>query len=227
MIGLEYLCKLNRISYSELADKLGISRQTVNAWTSGRRNVSEKHYDKLKSIFKVSEDWFNKEINDTNELKLQRLVLKNNLIQEEVVELIQNNKGQWEEVTRLHTDNNQYEHMEVLDFEIRIKEVVNDIYNSIMDKFNDAANKSYDVHDGFSKGDQMATLFILLLDIVKKKNIRLETLRNTLYAINGDIDNEFRSKINKLILNEENRLNQEMYKKEEENKELLEIEDLL
>ena len=40
MIGLEYLCSLNNISYSELAKRMNISRQTVTNWIAGRRNIN-------------------------------------------------------------------------------------------------------------------------------------------------------------------------------------------
>ena len=71
MIGLEYLCSLNNISYSELAKRMNISRQTVTNWIAGRRNINEKYYEDLKDIFGIAPEWIVKEINNIHRIKIQ------------------------------------------------------------------------------------------------------------------------------------------------------------
>lgn len=81
MIGIQYLCEIFGISYADLARRLGISRQTIAAWTSGRRKVSEKHYEKLKKIFKVNESWFNKQLTELDKLQIQKIKIENDKLQ--------------------------------------------------------------------------------------------------------------------------------------------------
>ena len=39
MIGLEYILKLWNVTQQELADKLDIKRQNIDAWIRGKRKI--------------------------------------------------------------------------------------------------------------------------------------------------------------------------------------------
>lgn len=59
MIGFEYICNLFNVQYKDVAEELGITKQTVNSWTSGRRPIPKKYLpilsknlELMKSIFK-------------------------------------------------------------------------------------------------------------------------------------------------------------------------------
>lgn len=65
MIGLDYLCSINNISYSELAKKMNMSRQAVTNWIAGRRNINKKYYEKLREIFgEIPYEYFNKKLTE-------------------------------------------------------------------------------------------------------------------------------------------------------------------
>ncbi|HAT4321942.1 TPA: helix-turn-helix transcriptional regulator [Clostridium perfringens] len=66
MIGLEYLCSLKNISYVELAEKLGVSKQTISNWVAGRRNINEKYDEQLKELFNFPIEWIKKDLNEVD-----------------------------------------------------------------------------------------------------------------------------------------------------------------
>jgi transcriptional regulator with XRE-family HTH domain len=59
MIGdkIRYLRELNDYTQATLADKLGISRSSVNAWEIGISSISIKNVEQLAILFKVSSDF--------------------------------------------------------------------------------------------------------------------------------------------------------------------------
>lgn len=70
MIGLEYILKLYNVQQNELADELGIRRQNINIWLSGKQDVSKKHLPALSKKFHIPEEYFQKEINETDMQKI-------------------------------------------------------------------------------------------------------------------------------------------------------------
>lgn len=74
IIGLEYICLLSNTKYVEIAEMLGISKQTVNSWVSGRRKIPEKHLETLSEKFnKVPIEYFQKEltVEETDEVEIK------------------------------------------------------------------------------------------------------------------------------------------------------------
>jgi len=59
MIGerVKYLRELNGFTQTALANKLGVSRSSVNAWELGISNISVKNVRELSIMFKVSSDF--------------------------------------------------------------------------------------------------------------------------------------------------------------------------
>ena len=48
MIGLEFICKVFDIQYKEVAEKLGVSNQTITDWTKGKTTkIPEKRLNEL------------------------------------------------------------------------------------------------------------------------------------------------------------------------------------
>ena len=62
MIGLEYILKLWNITQQELADRLGIKRQNIDAWIRKQRPIPKKYLPVLSEIFNISEEYFQKEL---------------------------------------------------------------------------------------------------------------------------------------------------------------------
>ena len=59
MIGLEVLLKFKNMQQTELAEKVGVSKQIVNIWLNKTRPIPKKYYEKLSEIFGFSSTIFN------------------------------------------------------------------------------------------------------------------------------------------------------------------------
>lgn len=77
MKGLEYVCGIYNMKYTELAEKLNISKQTINSWLTGRRNIPKKHLESSEELFRISWEYFGKEIDNEDKIKIQELKIKN------------------------------------------------------------------------------------------------------------------------------------------------------
>ncbi|MGM8259327.1 helix-turn-helix domain-containing protein [Clostridium perfringens] len=155
MIGLEYLCSLSNISYSELAEKLGISKATVSNWIAGRRNINEKYYLDLTYIFNVPDEWFAKELSKTDELKLQKLYFDNKLAEKEFdIE-----------------PNNPAEKSRMIEFYIYKKELLNNINDFLEKDFKEYYESKGDAQWGAIFGQVNIILFTQLLEILEKDNL--------------------------------------------------------
>lgn len=80
MIGLEYICELYNKKFITLANDLGISRQVVNGWIKGRRPITKKYLPVLVDMFNIPEKYFQMELDKKDEVTIQQLKLKNELI---------------------------------------------------------------------------------------------------------------------------------------------------
>lgn len=84
MIGLEYIISLKNISYTNLAEDLGIARQNINQWIKPNKS---KHIPKERLImiskkFNIPEEYIKEEL--TNELKIK-------ILQHEIENIVKNN----------------------------------------------------------------------------------------------------------------------------------------
>lgn len=79
MIGLEYVLKLFNMTQQELANKLEIKQQNIDAWIKGKRNIPNKHLPKLVEIFNIPVEYFQKELTDIDKLIIQKEKLKEEL----------------------------------------------------------------------------------------------------------------------------------------------------
>ena len=79
MIGLEYILSLYNMQHIELAEKLGIKKQNINLWIKGRQNIPKKYLPILEELFGTSPEYFMKELNEIEELEIQKEKLKKDL----------------------------------------------------------------------------------------------------------------------------------------------------
>jgi transcriptional regulator with XRE-family HTH domain len=63
MIGLEFIINIDKISSTELSDKLGIAKQNISRWISGDRKIPQKYLPLLEQIFNLPQEYFQKELN--------------------------------------------------------------------------------------------------------------------------------------------------------------------
>ena len=173
MIGLEYLCSLNNMSYSELANELNISKATVSNWISERRKINEKYYADLTCIFNIPKEWFSKTINETDKLKLQKLFLDNKLAEEEFdIE-----------------PNNPAEKSSMIDFYIYKKELLNDINDFLEKDFKEYYEANGDAQWGAMLGNVNIILFTQLLEILEKGNLNKAVIGDVLSMMLYAYDN--------------------------------------
>jgi len=79
MIGFEYICNLFNKKYINIAIELCIAKQTINSWTSGKRKIPKKYIPILSEKFNIPKEYFQKEINDLDKIKIQKIKLDNDI----------------------------------------------------------------------------------------------------------------------------------------------------
>lgn len=77
MIGLDYILKLWDIQQDELAKRLGIKKQNINYWVTGKRNIPKKYLPKLVEMFNIPVEYFQKELTDIEELQIHKIKIQN------------------------------------------------------------------------------------------------------------------------------------------------------
>ncbi|WP_413381269.1 helix-turn-helix domain-containing protein [Alkalihalobacillus sp. 1P02AB] len=63
MIGIEYISRVFKMKYKELAEKIEVSSPTLNYWVSGKKKIPEKRLEQLSQLFNLPSDYFQKELN--------------------------------------------------------------------------------------------------------------------------------------------------------------------
>ena len=228
MIGLEYLLDINNMQSKQLAEMLGVGKATVSSWINQKRLISTKHYEKLKEIFKVPEEYFQKELTELDKLKLQQLKLETDTFEYTYTDTIWDNETKKEiEVEQVGT-NIPYEYMEMLDLDIREKELFNDLNNLIAKRTNNSENE----WDYIGRKADILEIFETLVEIMDKEYIpdrRVKEVLDSIKIAKGNrLANSLFVKKLSVVIKEQMMRDK---KTEEENikaaKELLEIEDLL
>ncbi|MEY8415565.1 helix-turn-helix domain-containing protein [Tissierella praeacuta] len=79
MIGLEYILSLYNMQHIELAEKLGIKKQNINMWIKGKQNIPKKYLPILEEIFGLNKKYFTKELDEIDQLEIQKEKLKSDL----------------------------------------------------------------------------------------------------------------------------------------------------
>lgn len=76
MIGLEYILNLYGVQHQELAELLGIRKQNINLWIKEKQKISQKYLPILAEHFALSEEYFQKELNEIDRLIIQKEKIK-------------------------------------------------------------------------------------------------------------------------------------------------------
>lgn len=185
MIGLEVILKEKGIQNAELAKTLGINRQNINNWTSGRRNIPSKYVPDLIKMFEVPSEYFQKEVNEQD-----KFIIKNYLLRKKMKEKIQkeneklHTQSEFVELEKYITDEDGkrvkiYDNFYINDYEDTIKlnnagikklEVMNKVDTTF------EIDESHDVYDAIQKIEETCSLyemFIKALEHVDYKKIDL------------------------------------------------------
>ncbi len=74
MNGLTYIREKSNLSKNALAERIGVTRQTVNQWEKGTRKPDKKHMRLLSDFYGLDEKWFSELSDDAiKELNDQRM----------------------------------------------------------------------------------------------------------------------------------------------------------
>jgi len=73
MTGLTYIREIFNMSMNDLAEKLGVTKQTISKWESGKVQVSDERLSQLEHIFKLSAAFFlKKEFTDADIIEIEQ-----------------------------------------------------------------------------------------------------------------------------------------------------------
>ncbi len=227
MFGLEFLCKLYNMQQTELAEKVGVSKQIVNIWMKKTRPIPKKYYDKLSEIFGgLDSKYFSRELTELDKLEIQMHKLDNEWISEEYEEEVYDPvTGEYERdkdgniITRkgVYTDRGQEQHYEMLKYEIDEARLSNRLKQTLAEVFYNAQIKEdYMYGDELSEAYSILNLYELFISIIEKGGVSRSTLRNVLTGIANyqkkdfnENNNDLAIKITDVIKEEEDRLRKE------------------
>lgn len=181
IIGFEYICNLYTVKYTEIADELDISKQTINSWVSGRRKIPNKHLETLAKKFEISQEYFQKELDDIDKLKIQKIKIENEMVEIEYEDTaIDEQTGEEYTYTRTCLDSGEEFYLQHLTYEIKEKELYDKIKKTLSNCFNDNEDSMY---GGLNDAWTLLEDFHKFIDIINDKKVNQNTIRKILRAI--------------------------------------------
>ncbi|MBM7869249.1 plasmid maintenance system antidote protein VapI [Clostridium pascui] len=217
MIGLEYILSLYNMPHTKLAEELGIARQNINLWIKGKGKIPKKYLPKLSEMFNIAEEYFQKELNEIDKLKIQKLKIKNEMEEIEYEDtIIDQNTGEEIKVTSTYVDNGALFAIDVLDFEIQEKELLQKIKKSI-----EYYLINYDEDDssgGYIDAERLLKDYKFFVDLITDERVNRKILMEVLKAVRisykqGFDTDDFINNIIKLIKERQSEL-ENMWKEE-------------
>ncbi|WP_297633536.1 helix-turn-helix transcriptional regulator [uncultured Clostridium sp.] len=148
MIGLEFICKYKNISYTELAGSLGIGKQGITNWVTGKRKIPQKHLDTLKELFKINEVWFQKELSENDKTDIKEMLYEGQQIREDEFEV------------------------EMLVYFEEIDKITRELKNFLLDKYCENEKPVKGLEDGY----KMIKTIRYLITTLKDPHLRLDTI---------------------------------------------------
>lgn len=208
MIGLEYILALYDMPHTDLAKKLNISRQNINQWIKGKNKIPKKHLPSLSKIFNIPEEYFQKELNDIDKLKIQKKKIESEMVEFEYEDtIIDGNTGEEITITQTYLDSEEQFYLEHISYEIDEKELYAKIKGTLDKCFRDDEGS---MDDGLCDAWTLLEDFQKFTDIMNKESINKNTIRKILRAIKlaygkGFDSDEFVKKIMEAIKEEEDK----------------------
>ncbi|NFO65459.1 helix-turn-helix domain-containing protein [Clostridium botulinum] len=227
MFGLDYLCSIYNMQQTELAEKLGVSKQIINIWMKKTRPIPKKYYDKLSEIFGgLDSKYFSKELTELDKLEIQMNKLDNEWIAEEYEEEAYDPvTGEYERdkngniimIKKIATDRGQEMYREMLKYDIDKARLVNRLKQTLAEVFYKAQLKEdYIYGDEINEAYSILNLYELFIEIIEKGGISIYSIRNVLTGIANYQKKDFNEgnntlsvKITNIIKDEEERLRKE------------------
>lgn len=184
MIGLEYICGLYNKKFSTLAEELGISRQVVNGWIKSRRKISIKYIPKLVEMFNVEEEYFQKELDDVDQIEIQQKKIRNELIEYKYESTFIDDEGEEITITETQPDEEQLYENNFLEFKKNIIRLHNIIDGTIGSKFrNGVIDGDISLNADLFEAEHVLELYEIFVGIIKRGKISRYTMEKVLRGI--------------------------------------------
>lgn len=198
MIGLEYVLNIYNISQQQLAEPLGIKQQNIDKWIRGIKKIPIKHLPKLSEIFKIPQEYFQKELTNLDKIELSRIQVLNSpeLIEYEITDT--DNNGNKIDKTILVNEGIDITSLRVLDMEKEILLTQERVQKNISDKM-------INNYEPFSSNVYL--LYKMFNQIIEQNCIREDILEDILNSIISLKDskkkkNEFSKVVSEVIKTE-------------------------
>lgn len=216
IIGLEYICGLYNKKYTNVAEKLAISRQVVNIWIKGTKPIAKKHLPKLSKMFNLPEEYFQRQITELDKLDIQKIKLHNEKTEYEYEDTItDSDTGEEHIINRTHIEESDIFNDAYIDYERRIIKITDKINELIHDRFNDEYDDAGQFpYDALIEASSILNLYEKLTKVIKHGGIFNNVLNDVLDGIinyqhdfmgKSKHENRFTKKVTKLVEQEQNR----------------------
>ncbi len=181
MIGLDFICKLYDKQFKDVAEELGVSKQVINGWIKGKYNISKKHLPRLSEIFQIPEEYFQKELNDVDQIEIQQKKIRNELVEYEYEHTFIDEDGEKITITETQPDQEQVYESNFLEFKKNIIKLHNTIDGTIGSKFrNGVIDSDINLNADLFDAERLLELYEMFAGIIRKDVIRKDTIRTVL-----------------------------------------------
>lgn len=177
MIGLEYVLNLYKMQHQELAERLGIRKQNINLWIKGKQDVSKKHLPKLAEIFNIPEEYFQKELDDIEQIEVRQRKIRNELVEYEYEHTFIDEDGEKITITETQPDQEQVYESNFLEFKKNIIKLHNTIDGTIGSTFrNGVIDSDINLNADLFDAERLLELYEMFVEIIKKGIISRDTI---------------------------------------------------
>lgn len=182
MIGLNFIMNLYNKKQQDLANELGIKRQNINSWLSNNRKIPKKYLPQLSEIFNLSEEYFQKEVNEVDQIEIQQKKIRNELVEYEY-EYPDVDRETGEEIIVYGTqpDQEQVYESNFLEFKKNIIKLHNKIDSTISSEFrNGVIDSDINLNADLFDAERLLELYEMFAEIIKRGTISRDTIKKVL-----------------------------------------------
>lgn len=178
MIGLQFIRELYNLSLNELGKKIDVSKQTTFQWETQKIKISSKRLKQLSEKFNIPEEYFQKEISEMDKLIIQKLKLQNEIQTVEYEDTITDPEKGEEVIAYSDYEDGDSISLYNIDFQIREKQLYEEIHNSMLKYFNDR-----DMDGGVGEATKLLDLYQRMQELISDDRVNKKTLEMIIKAI--------------------------------------------
>ncbi|MDK8182620.1 helix-turn-helix transcriptional regulator [Paenibacillus sp. UMB4589-SE434] len=105
MIGLQHIVEIFKMEYKEVAEKIGVSKQTFQDWIKERRRIPQQRLEQLSKLFGIKDtELFQKELSGSEKISLQILYFQSTDVFEEVEVPYEDDDGKEYMIKEVHSE---------------------------------------------------------------------------------------------------------------------------